>query len=254
MPTSSGNCRLEEGRVRLRTRIVRRCASSADGNSPACSAGRAVSRLTWTTADNIRRTISWKETRSIAERDDRNTLHRIGRAQRHELLSRTCSRSATTRTRFWLCVPRRHGSTEPASGTRLLRYRYRRDKALGHAVERQTEPAVPLGSVQHNELCPVRRAVRAGLHTDGTLQTATPAHFGNFSGTLTNPRIMQIALRYEFYRTVKQRQTTPGAVLSELFFCSSSSGDYWLSTFAKKVSACGSSDCPNQNIAALRTS
>ena len=38
----------------------------------------------------------------------------------------------------------------------------------------------------------------ASASTGGTLQNGNSGTFGNFSGTLTNPRIMQIALRYEF--------------------------------------------------------
>jgi hypothetical protein len=38
----------------------------------------------------------------------------------------------------------------------------------------------------------------ASASTGGTLQNGNSATFGNFSGTLTTPRVMQFALRYEF--------------------------------------------------------
>jgi hypothetical protein len=38
----------------------------------------------------------------------------------------------------------------------------------------------------------------AASNTNGTLFNGNSGNFGNFSGTLTNPRIMQLALRYEF--------------------------------------------------------
>ena len=38
----------------------------------------------------------------------------------------------------------------------------------------------------------------AATNTNGTLYNGNSGNFGNFSGTLTNPRIMQIALRFEF--------------------------------------------------------
>jgi len=38
----------------------------------------------------------------------------------------------------------------------------------------------------------------ANAYEGGTLANGNSSNFGNFSGTLTNPRIMQFALRYEF--------------------------------------------------------
>jgi len=38
----------------------------------------------------------------------------------------------------------------------------------------------------------------ASASTGGSLENGNSTNFGNFSGTLTNPRIMQFALRYEF--------------------------------------------------------
>jgi hypothetical protein len=38
----------------------------------------------------------------------------------------------------------------------------------------------------------------AASNTNGTLYNGNSGNFGNFSGTLTNPRIMQLALRFEF--------------------------------------------------------
>jgi hypothetical protein len=38
----------------------------------------------------------------------------------------------------------------------------------------------------------------ASASTNGSLENGNSTNFGNFSGTLTNPRIMQFALRYEF--------------------------------------------------------
>jgi len=38
----------------------------------------------------------------------------------------------------------------------------------------------------------------ANAYEGGSLANGNGANFGNFSGTLTNPRIMQFALRYEF--------------------------------------------------------
>jgi hypothetical protein len=38
----------------------------------------------------------------------------------------------------------------------------------------------------------------ANAYEGGSLANGNSANFGNFSGTLTNPRIMQFALRYEF--------------------------------------------------------
>ena len=59
----------------------------------------------------------------------------------------------------WLRVPRRNGRAESTARTRIFWRGSGVGKAMEDAVEREPQPAIPMGSVQRDELGAIRRAV-----------------------------------------------------------------------------------------------
>jgi len=83
-------------------------------------------------------------------------------------------------------------STQSDSRRWLLRYRYGAVQELADRFVQAPAPTVPLGGVQHYEFRLLRCAVRERIFW------YLECTFGNYTGVLTNPHVVQFTLRYQF--------------------------------------------------------